>query len=92
MPGLEAIVLTPICPHSLTHRPVVLDQGTLIESELLLDRDQQATLTVDGQEGIELRGHDRVMIRRSPFPVEIVASPFRSRYEIMRAKLRWGER
>ena len=92
MPGLEAIVLTPICPHSLTHRPVVLDHGTLIESELLLERDQQATLTVDGQEGIELRGHDRVMIRRSPFPVEIVASPFRSRYEIMRAKLRWGER
>lgn len=92
MPGLEAIALTPICPHSLTQRPVVLSQQTDIEIEVRLSRGGQATLTVDGQEGIELQDGDRVSTHRSPHPVDIVASPFRNRFEIMHEKLRWGER
>ncbi len=92
MPGLEAIALTPICPHSLTQRPVVLPQQTAIEVEVRLTRGGQATLTVDGQEGIELHDGDRVLTQRSEHPIDIVASPFRSRFEIMHEKLRWGAR
>jgi NAD+ kinase len=91
LPGLEAIVLTPICPHSLTHRPVVLPQRCEVEVELRSSAGAVA-LTVDGQEGIELADGDRVSVRRSEHPAAIVASPYRSRYEILHAKLRWGER
>ncbi|MBW2273872.1 MAG: NAD(+)/NADH kinase [Deltaproteobacteria bacterium] len=91
LPGLEAIVLTPICPHSLTHRPVVMPQRCEIEVEVRSSAGPVA-LTVDGQEGIELADGDRVCVRRSEHPVAIVASPYRSRYEILHAKLRWGER
>ena len=91
LPGSGVVVLTPICPHSLTQRPVVFPQGAVIEVEVDT-RGAQVVLTVDGQEGLELEEGDRVQIRRSPHPVHIVGSPFRNRYEILRAKLRWGER
>ena len=91
LPGLEAIILTPICPHSLTQRPIVLP--TAVELEIVVERESgEAALTVDGQEGLDLEPGDRVVMRRSPHPVEIVASPFRDRYEIMHEKLRWGHR
>jgi NAD+ kinase len=92
MPGLEAFVLTPICPHSLTQRPIVLPQQTEIAVDVQLVRGGQITLTVDGQEEFELCHGDRVVTRRSPYPVEIVASPFRNRFEILHTKLRWGQR
>jgi NAD+ kinase len=91
LPGLEAIVLTPICPHSLNQRPLVLSQHTEIEVELRI-RGGGATLTVDGQEGLELNDLDRVVTRRSPHPVRIVASGFRTRFEILHSKLHWGNR
>jgi NAD+ kinase len=91
VPGLAAIVLTPICPHSLTQRPLVLPESAEIEV-VTHDRGGEAALTVDGQEGMQLQDEDRVRICRSPHPVDIVASPFRNRYEILHAKLRWGNR
>lgn len=91
-PDLEAIVLTPICPHSLTQRPLVLPEG--VEVEVVPHAGgESASLTVDGQAGLaELEEGDRITVRRSDHPVEIVASPFLDRYEILHAKLRWGER
>jgi NAD+ kinase len=91
VPGLEAIVLTPICPHSLTQRPLVLPESAEIEV-VTHARGGEAALTVDGQEGLELCDGDSVRVRRSPHSVDIVASPFRNRYEILHAKLRWGNR
>ncbi len=91
-PDLEALVLTPICPHSLTQRPLVLPETAEVEVVPHV-RGEGASLTVDGQAGLaELREGDRIMVRRSDHPVEIVASPFLDRYEILHAKLRWGER
>lgn len=91
IPGLEAIVLTPICPHSLTQRPLVLPQSA--EIDVVVDTlGGEVALTVDGQEGLELAAGDRVGVCRSPHPVGIVVSPFRNRYEILHAKLRWGDR
>jgi NAD+ kinase len=92
MAGLEAIAMTPICPHSLTQRAIVLPQQTRVEIEVRQIGTGHVTLTVDGQEAIELREDDRVISARSPSPAQIVASPFRTRYEIMHEKLRWGER
>ncbi len=91
LPGLEAIVLTPICPHSLTQRPLVLPVESEIEV-VVHTRGGEATITMDGQEGMDLWDGDRVAMRRSPHPVDIIASPLRSRFQILRAKLRWGER
>lgn len=89
VPDLEAILLTPICPHSLTQRPLVLPLAAQIEVRVL---SQEVALTVDGQAGVELRDGDRVRVRRSDHPVDIVASPFRNRFDILHEKLRWGGR
>jgi NAD+ kinase len=89
VPGLEAILLTPICPHSLTQRPLVLPLAARIDVRVL---SEEVALTVDGQAGVELRDGDRVHVQRSEHPVGIVASPFRNRFDILHEKLRWGER
>jgi NAD+ kinase len=91
VPGIEAIVMTPICPHSLTQRPLVLPQSAEIEIVVKVPGGDVA-LTVDGQDGIELDDGDRVTVHRSAYPVGIVSSPFRNRYEILHEKLHWGER
>ncbi len=91
LPEVEAIVLTPICPHTLTQRPLVLPEGSEIEV-VVRWRGEGVQLTADGQEGLALREGDVVRIRRSPHALHLVASPVRNRFEILREKLRWGER
>jgi len=91
LPGTEVVVLTPICPHSLTQRPLVLSQSASIDI-VVSARGGEVSLTVDGQEGLLLEDGDRISIARSPHSVDIVASPTRTRFDIMRAKVRWGER
>ena len=80
-----------LCPHSLTQRPLVLPVESEIEV-VVRTRGGEATITMDGQEGMELLDGDRVSMRRSPHPVDIVASPLRTRFQILQVKLRWGER
>lgn len=91
LPGLEAIVLTPICPHSLNQRPLVLPVDVEVEV-VVRTRGGEATVTIDGQQGLELGEGDRVVMRRSPHPVDTIASPLRTRFQILQKKLRWGER
>lgn len=88
-PALDALVLTPICPHTLTQRPIVLPPTACVEARVIL-REGRAQLTVDGQEGWTLEHGDRVTVRRSEHPVQFVVSPFRSRFDVLRSKLRWG--
>lgn len=91
-PDLKAIVLTPICPHSLSQRPLVLPEHARIEV-VAHGRHDEVALTVDGQAGAAVLSEgDVIEIRQSEYPVSIVASPFRNRYEILQAKLGWGER
>ena len=92
LPGVEAIVLTPICPHTLAQRPLVLPQSCNIEVQHHDLRDGDVQLTVDGQVGSELCERDLVRIRRSDHPTRLLVPPGRSRFDVMRAKLRWGER
>jgi NAD+ kinase len=90
LPELEAFLLTPICPHTLTQRPLVLPHTSQIE--ICVRSRNEVQLTVDGQEGIALREGDIVAVRRSDHPVRLIASPFRSRFEILREKFHWGTR
>ncbi len=92
VPGFEAIVLTPICPHTLTQRPLVLPPTCDLEIVVRDTRGGDVQLTVDGQVGCEVHEGDRVRVRRSPQPVLLLTAPGRTRFEVMRAKLRWGER
>ncbi|NOZ87679.1 MAG: NAD(+)/NADH kinase [Deltaproteobacteria bacterium] len=91
-PRLPAIVLTPICPHSLTARPLVLPEKSVVEVFMPNDAAEEIFLTLDGQRGIALKAGDRIKVERSARPVLLVRSPKRSAYEILRTKLHWGER
>lgn len=90
-PRLEALVLTPISPHTLTHRPVVLPPTSRIEVRAL-PRGGEMRLSVDGQAGIALRDADRVLVERAAAPVHLMVSPFRNHFAILREKLGWGTR
>jgi len=92
LPDLEAIVVTPICPHTLTQRPLVLRPDSRIEVRVRDARQRGARLTVDGQVGCELGDADCVSVCRSAHPVTLLVPPDRNRFQAMRAKLRWGER
>ncbi len=92
LPEGESIVLTPICPHTLTQRPLVLPDRYRIEILVLDTRGGDVHLTVDGQVGIELEEGDRVSVVRSAHPARLLVSPHRSPFAVMREKLRWGER
>jgi NAD+ kinase len=91
MPGVPSVVLTPICPHALTQRPLVLPDSAVVEV-VVHPRGGEVQLAIDGQEGAPLHEGDRVTVRRSEHPTLLVVPPQRSRFEVLRTKLRWGER
>lgn len=92
LPEFEAIVLTPICPHTLTQRPLVLPETCRVEIRVHTSRGGDVHLTVDGQVGYALVEGDVVHVWRAGHPVRLLVPPGRNRFEVMRAKLRWGER
>jgi NAD+ kinase len=92
LPSFEAIVLTPICSHTLTQRPLVLASSCEITIRVQDARGGEVHLTVDGQVGRELAERDRVTVRRSEWPAQILVPKDRNRFEVMRTKLRWGAR
>jgi len=92
LPQAEAVVLTPISPHTLTQRPLVLPGGCDVEILVQDARGGEVRLTVDGQVGCALEEGDRVRVRRAEHPVHLLVPPDRNRFEVMRTKLRWGAR
>jgi NAD+ kinase len=92
LPGIGAIVLTPICPHALTQRPIVLPESCRVEIKISDTRGSEVHLTVDGQVGRQLRDGDRVTLCASEAPLRMLVPPDRNRFEVMRNKLRWGAR
>jgi NAD+ kinase len=89
-PQLEAVVLTPICPHMLTNRPVVVSDRATIEVRLRSTREGEVHLTFDGQRGFPLGSEDVVTVTRSPKTIRLVKAQ-RDYFEVLRAKLKWGE-
>ena len=90
MPTVKAFVITPVAPHSLTHRPLVVPDSVDIEI-LLRSEKEVAYLSLDGQPGLDLRDGDRVHCRRSEHQVNLfrTGADF---FQVLRTKLKWGER
>jgi NAD+ kinase len=89
-PTMDGIVLTPICSHTLTNRPIVVPGAHRVEVTLLTP--QEVMLTVDGQVGISLREHDVVEVGRAPSAIRLVRFPQKHFFSVLRTKLKWGER
>ncbi len=90
-PSLGAIVLSPICPHTLTNRPIVVSSKSTIRVTLRSAGDT-VILSPDGQQGVLLKDGDVVEARDYGVPVSLIKAPSRSYFEILRSKLKWGER
>jgi NAD+ kinase len=90
-PHLDAFVITPICPHMLTNRPLVIPDTSHVEIDIAA-AEEPVYLTLDGQVGFQLLPNDRVAICKSSSRVYFVQSPQKTYYEVLRSKLRWGER
>jgi NAD+ kinase len=91
-PTMSAVVLTPICPHMLTNRPIVLPDE--LDVEIAITRDVEGHdiyLTMDGQEGTAVTPEDRICVRKSPHPILIVQSADKNYFDVLRNKLKWGE-
>lgn len=89
-PELDALILTPLCPHTLSLRPLVVPAEG--EIELRMDAEDTLSLTMDGQGTREIRGGDFVRIRKAPLPVTLVAHPTRTYYDTLRRKFDWSKR
>jgi len=91
-PTMHAVIITPICPHMLTNRPIVLPDELDIEIGVVARSEgQEIFLTLDGQEGLPIADADRVYIRKSEQRVLLVQSPDKNYFDVLRAKLKWGE-
>lgn len=90
-PSMRAIILVPICPHTLTDRPLVLPEEVRVQVALE-SQNEDVYLTLDGQVGFPLRYRDLVEVRRADREITLIVSPKKSYYEILRSKLKWGER
>jgi len=89
-PTMDAVVLTPICSHTLTNRPIVLPARERIDVTLLSDQD--VMLTLDGQVGFALRRGDTVEIHRAAARIRLLRFPQKHFFSVLRTKLKWGER
>ncbi len=89
-PSLRSFVMTPICPNTLTLRPIVVPDHVQIEITLQ-SRDSDVVQTMDGQVGFSIQHGDRILISRAEHPVRIYGSPTRDYFSVLRSKLRWGE-
>jgi Predicted sugar kinase len=88
-PTMSAMVVTPICSHTLTNRPIVLPGDVLIEMTLKSQQDE-VQLTVDGQVGLRLNLGDRVTVRKSRHTVQLIAPGDKNYFDVLRGKLKWG--
>lgn len=88
-PSMNAVVLTPICPFTLTNRPIVVPDDAVIEL-FLKDENEGVVLTLDGQTGFQMRSNDRVVIRKSRTTFNLVQPPNRNYFDVLRNKLKWG--
>jgi NAD+ kinase len=89
--SMEAMVITPICPHSLSFRPIVIDAGSIIEV-FCVHVNEGTTVSIDGQSSISLSAEDVVRIKKDGCCFLIVNNPMRTRWETLATKLSWAEK
>ena len=88
-PTMNAVVITPICPFTLSNRPIVVPDDSVIEVRLMTEKEDVA-LTLDGQVGFPIQARDRVVIRKSNTTFNLVQPKNRNYFDLLRDKLRWG--
>ncbi len=88
-PSMNAIILTPICPHMLSNRPVVVSGESVVEI-VFKSAGDGLVLTIDGQLGVNLTPDDRITLRRSKTTFDLVRPTNRNYFEVLRTKLKWG--
>jgi NAD+ kinase len=89
-PAVESWLITPICPHTLSARPLVVRDSSLVEVDLSTDT-ESVFLTLDGQTGIPMETSDRVLMKRAAEKLKLIQPTRKSYFEILRSKLKWGE-
>jgi NAD+ kinase len=90
-PTMDSILITPICPHTLTNRPLLVPDQAKIDFTLESE-ESDVRLTLDGQIGFALYPFDQVTVTKAKNSVSFIKSPFKDYFQILRTKLKWGER
>lgn len=90
-PSLNSIIVNPICPHTITNRPLVVPDTATVKV-ILKTTNQNVHITLDGQVGMPLQGGDVVEAKKAPGHIQLIRSPYKTHFELLRTKLRWGER
>ncbi len=90
-PSVAAFVITPICPHTLTNRPLVIPDSAKIEIDFHSE-DPAVYLTLDGQVGIDLVRGDHIVVQKAPEKLRLVRPSNKTYFQVLRSKLKWGER
>jgi len=91
-PSLNAIIISPICPHTLSNRPIVIPDGVEVTVALSATARGEAAVTLDGQVALAMAPGVRLRIRKAREVTRIIQSPYNNYYELLRGKLKWGER
>ncbi|HEU4685937.1 MAG TPA: NAD(+)/NADH kinase [Nitrospira sp.] len=89
-PAVQSLMLTPICPHTLTHRPLIVPGNVEIDVTLT-SKDDGAMATLDGQVGISLTQGDSVVLTTSEYRTRLIRFPETNYYDVLREKLKWGD-
>jgi len=89
-PSVHALILTPICPHTLTHRPLLIPSDVSLEV-ILTGKDEGAMTTFDGQVGVAMSQGDTVFIQASDHQTKLIRFPDRTYFDVLRKKLKWGD-
>jgi NAD+ kinase len=88
-PAVPAIIMTPICPFTLTNRPLIIPDSSHIKIRLEKGS-SDIMLTFDGQQGLEIDAKDTLIVRKSPHPIHLITEPKQRYYDVLKAKLRWS--
>jgi NAD+ kinase len=92
-PEVDALLLTPIAPHMLTNRPIVIPASSEVRVRpARKDSDEEVFLTIDGQSGHALQSDDEICITRAARPLRLVRASTRTYFDVLRQKLKWSER
>ncbi|MEP7305473.1 MAG: NAD(+)/NADH kinase [Acidobacteriota bacterium] len=90
-PAVEGLVITPIAPHTLTNRPIVIPSSSAVRVQPEIQNRDEVFVTFDGQAGHELEAGDVVSVCRAPTTLRLIRPSTRSYFEVLREKLKWGE-
>jgi NAD+ kinase len=91
-PSVDALVLTPIAPHTLSNRPIVIPASATVRVKPVMGERDEAFVTLDGQAGFEVQAGDEISVSRADEPMRLIRPATRSYFEVLREKLNWGQR